>query len=47
MDQNLYVDALMSDPVLAVMVKEALADGRIDRAAALLVWRLVSCGLQG
>ena len=41
MDQNLYVDALMSDPVLAVMVKAALEDGLIDRAAADLAWRLI------
>ena len=45
-----YVEALLADPVLAVMVKEALNDGLIDRAAALLAWSLVrsgSCGIQG
>ena len=36
MERNLYVEALLRDPVLAVMVKEALNDGLIDRAAALL-----------
>ena len=41
MEQNLYVLALMSDPILAVMVKEALRDGLIDQAAAELAWRLI------
>ena len=41
MKRNLYVEALLADPVLAVMVKTALEDGLIDRAAALLAWRLV------
>ena len=41
MEQNLYVDALLRDPIVAVMVKEALEDGLIDRAGALLAWRLV------
>ena len=31
----------MLDPVPAVMVKEALNDGLIDRAAAELAWRLI------
>ena len=31
-------------PGLAVMVKTALEDGLIDRAAALLAWRLVRSG---
>ena len=47
---NLYVEALLADPVLAVMVKTALEDGLIDRAGALLAWRQVrsgSCGMQG
>ena len=34
MERNLYVNALLADPVLAVMVQEALQDGLIDRAAA-------------
>ena len=41
MERNLYVEALLRDPALAVMVKEALNDGLIDRAAALLAWRLM------
>ena len=43
MERNLYVEALMRAPVLAVMVKEALEDGLVDRAAALLAWRLIVC----
>ena len=42
MAENLYVLALMRDPVLAVLVKTALEDGLIDRAAALLAWRVVA-----
>ena len=42
MAENLYVSALLSDPVLAVMVKELLDDGLIDQAAASLAWRLIS-----
>ena len=38
---NLYVEALFADPVLAVMVKTALEDDLIDRAAAELAWRLI------
>ena len=41
MERNLYVEALLRDPVLAVMGKEALNDGLIDRAAADLAWRLI------
>ena len=42
MERSLYVNALLVDPVLAVMVKEALEDGLIDRVAALLAWRLIN-----
>ena len=42
MERNLYAEALMSDPVLALMVKEALEDGLIDRAAAVLAWRMAT-----
>jgi hypothetical protein len=38
---NLYVEALFTDPVLAVMVKTALEDGLIDRASAELAWLAV------
>ena len=38
MERNLYVEALLADPVSAVMVKTALEDGRIDRATAELAW---------
>ena len=45
-----YVESLLVDAHLAVMVKTALDDGLIDRAAADLAWWLVrsgSCGMQG
>ena len=42
MERNLYVEALMWDPILAVLVKTALEDGLIDGVAALLAWRLVA-----
>jgi hypothetical protein len=35
---ELYVEALFTDPVLAVMVMIALEDGVIDLAAADLAW---------
>ena len=35
------MEALIPDPVLAVMIQEALHDGLIDQAAALLAWRLI------
>ena len=38
---ELYIEALLADPVLAVMVKTALEDGLIDRAEADLAWRLI------
>jgi len=41
--ENLYVDALIRDPVLAVMVKELLDSGRIDWATALLAWQTIEC----
>ena len=41
---ELYIEALLADPVLAVMVMIALEDVLIDRAAAVLAWRLVSIG---
>ena len=47
MAENLYVSALLIDPVLAVMVKEAIEDGLIDRAAAELAWQLVKSGAVG
>lgn len=34
----------MRDPALAVAVREALHDGRIDRAAVLLAWRGIVSG---
>ncbi len=39
---SLYVEALLADLVLAVMVKTALEDGLADRSAALLAWRLLA-----
>ena len=42
MNRNLYVEALLVEPVLAVMVKELLDDGAIDRAAALLAWSVLA-----
>ena len=47
MERSLYENALMLDPVLAVTVQEALQDGRIDRGAAVLAWRLVRSGPVG
>ena len=40
MEQSLYENALMLDPVGAQMVMIALEDGEIDRAAAVLAWRM-------
>ena len=37
----------MRDPHLAMMVKTALENGLIDRAAALLAWRLIAMGIAG
>ena len=42
MAENLYEYALMRDPVGAQMIMIALEDGEIDRAAAVLAWRI--CG---
>ena len=46
MERNLYVEALLKDAHLAVMVKTALEDGLIDRAAAELAWWLMRSGNQ-
>ena len=38
---HLYTQALLRDPVLAEMIKEALDDGKIDEATAALAWRVI------
>jgi hypothetical protein len=42
MEGNLYLNALMLDPYLAATIRAMLDDGLIDRAAAVLAWRVIA-----